>query len=946
MGWDDQQDNPGIPGESLSLSKSPRSMPQRVQTVTSGSESESSSPPVEDRRVKIARRMMPAAMLKKLEQEAAAKELRRAESRRRDARRSFDSPARPGRAVIKRAGQHVDMAELLGDVVDEDIESLPLFNDGGSPANMVQRELIVISDDEDTDGSQAQEDHGVDRGLTRLFDGDFESIIAGRRKPVSKKRKAAKSTRPVLSAARRPALGLVKRMPLPGSGHKDYQARLDFPVNEKPTRRLESAKKSKPTDRTPTKAKSARRPRPAIRLDDEIIFATSDFAFETENEQSQTPRSKSKPLARIFSRTVSKTFSEPDVLDAGIGKARSWANFDKFPVDFGISPLPSGLYCSANTILGDGTVARTVEAIRKGLVQENVAVCRAYDLELRADMALTAVSSVVDILFDGILKAMLTYANDTSAELPDFSPLRFLAGYMAGSERRVDDMTALRNICREAVNGITHRIDDMLAPGSTPSKALREIVLKLRWELLSLTLQITTELDGDTSLTTVNGCSSGILRQLLHGGFDKTIKPLKAILRGEADNPEISEASVITWIAVMQVLDAYDNRASQGGTFATALDTALNSAFQLDQSGPIAAERIWFLIFGLCALSQFDVHGRITDTFTPLPRWHLVRRAVSLIKISHSEEAEERGHQDQLRGRDRYIKTIMSRCVRLSSVWKWHFDKESFTVASKDLGVIFKDRQYRNLPTEQPVDYPEWITQFDVSLTANEDTKHETAFELYLRLVCVAASDIIGSATSLVQAQQAEKDVQRLIMSIIPVSPVRFNRILPPTPKQLGQLVNRYATVVAGCYFSPALLGWLLANSKKWAPFDVADFESRQISIRGLMYIAIALRHHEQSVKPVVDRLTDIMGVLQKELDDSGKDGGRRITRKEVERTMVLVVACVKMIILHHSYDPEQQLKAAYPDPNLLHESKCMLRSRLIYQVGFLAHSLWTSIKI
>jgi hypothetical protein len=345
-------------------------------------------------------------------------------------------------------------------------------------------------------------------------------------------------------------------------------------------------------------------------------------------------------------------------------------------------------------------------------------------------------------------------------------------------------------------------------------------------------------------------------------------------------------------------------------------------------------------------LSQFDVHGRITDTFTPLPRWHLVRRAVSLIKISHSEEAEERGHQDQLRGRDRYIKTIMSRCVRLSSVWKWHFDKESFTVASKDLGVIFKDRQYRNLPTEQPVDYPEWITQFDVSLTANEDTKHETAFELYLRLVCVAASDIIGSATSLVQAQQAEKDVQRLIMSIIPVSPVRFNRILPPTPKQLGQLVNRYATVVAGCYFSPALLGWLLANSKKWAPFDVADFESRQISIRGLMYIAIALRHHEQSVKPVVDRLTDIMGVLQKELDDSGKDGGRRITRKEVERTMVLVVACVKMIILHHSYDPEQQLKAAYPDPNLLHESKCMLRSRLIYQVGFLAHSLWTSIKI
>jgi hypothetical protein len=50
-----------------------------------------------------------------------------------------------------------------------------------------------------------------------------------------------------------------------------------------------------------------------------------------------------------------------------------------------------------------------------------------------------------------------------------------------------------------------------------------------------------------------------------------------------------------------------------------------------------------------------------------------------------------------------------------------------------------------------------------MTLTAGEDTRGETAFELYLRLVCVAASDLIGSAQSLTEAQQAEKDVQRLI---------------------------------------------------------------------------------------------------------------------------------------------------------------------------------------
>ena len=329
-------------------------------------------------------------------------------------------------------------------------------------------------------------------------------------------------------------------------------------------------------------------------------------------------------------------------------------------------------------------------------------------------------------------------------------------------------------------------------------------------------------------------------------------------------------------------------------------------------------------MFGLCALSQFDVHGRIAGDFVPVPRWTLVRRAIGLIRIAHNEDAEEKAHVDQLRGRDRYIKAMVARCVRLSAVWRWSFDRESFTVVTKDLGVIFKDRQHRNLPTEPPVDYPDFITSFDVSLTAAEDTDHETAFELYLRLVCVAASDIIGSAKSLPGAKQAEKDVERLIMSIIPVSPVKFNRILPPTARQLGQLINRYSTMIVACYFSPSRLSWFLANSRMWAPFERADFESRQISIRGLMYLAVACRHHRQPLLPVVASLATVLSILQRELDEAGNPSApaQAATRGEIERTMVLVVTCFRQIILHHSFDKEQQARTAYPDPCLLHESE------------------------
>jgi len=89
------------------------------------------------------------------------------------------------------------------------------------------------------------------------------------------------------------------------------------------------------------------------------------------------------------------------------------------------------------------------------------------------------------------------------------------------------------------------------------------------------------------------------------------------------------------------------------------------------------------------------------------------------------------------------------------------------------------------------------------------------------------------------------------------------------------------------------------------------------------MYLAVALRHHEQSVRPVVDRLAEILGVLQKEVDNAVKEGvGRGPTKIEVERTMVLVIACFKTMILNHSYDKKKHGEPSYPDPSLLHESE------------------------
>jgi hypothetical protein len=698
-----------------------------------------------------------------------------------------------------------------------------------------------------------------------------------------------------------------------------YQSRLDFPADDRmPNAKSRKRSYQQTNTRTPTSARKDQ-PRPAIRLDDHVIFATDDFAFDDDDGNDIIAVDQETPQAtkRAFGRTRSIPIAarEAETLDTGVGKARSWAYLDKLSVDFGISPLPSGLYCSAESIPGSGRLAELV-AILNDKTDVEVDTCAAYGVELYPSLPVTAIQAVVPIIFDKVFEATTARILDREAPDVDIKSLRFLGAYLVTMAGPKED---LADDIHKGVKEISNKLDLLDLPVGQAGLDAREVVIKLRWALFELAVC----LSPISTFDMVSVTAIPLITLLLWSGFDKAIRPLKLILRGESDTAEISNLTLTTWIATIQVLSHVHREDPNSDSVLECLTKALDSHYPHDQVGPLAAERIWYLVFGLCAVHQFDIHGCTSTDYSPKPQWTLVRRAIGLIKISHNEEAEEGAHLHQLQGRDRYIRVMLARCIRLSSVWQWPFDRESFSITTKDLGVIFKDRQYRNLPTEAPVDFPTFITSFDMTLTAALDSKRESAFELYLRLVCVAASDLISGSQDLKEAERAERDVQKLVSAIMPHSPVKFNRILPPTSRQLGQLINRYSTMVAATYFSPSLLSFLMAKSKTWVAFEDADFDSRQVTIRGLMYVAVACRHHGQSLDLVVNRLAEILGLLQKELDALGKGTApvHAPSRLEVERTMVMVVSCVKQVILHHTFDPDQTV-ITYPDPSLLHESK------------------------
>lgn len=908
-------------------------MPRPKAAARDGSFSSGSHSPVDPRK-KIAGNMLPAFMLRRLEREAADK-LRNKEPKPRRATQHEMSAVRPGIAITRRGQANEDG---LFDFVDTDGESAPsiveISQEPDSPSRKHgQRQLWVVPDDSDSSSSQAHEDNAGAQTLARLYDGDFETIIAGKR-PTRKKDRRDRTADRRHGKQRRPPLGLAKRVSgvVNGTSKPLYQARLDFPSAEKPIQLDSTSKKRK----KPSKA-AKRKDRPAIRLEGPVLFSSADFAFADDDDVQSVASAPLTSQHRKTPRTPSRPTAAEHV-DVGIGKARSWANFDKFSIDFGISPLPSGLHCHPGSYVGSGRLARLISAVDGSLViEEEIPDVSTYGVQLRNGMAPAAISSIVSVVLDSTKQAVYDFVNQISSERPLVETIRFFAQYVTSRRNDLDgDLATLRaDLCTGSLH-LSTLLDGLIVGETRASKESHRLLVEIRLALLDLVVRCRAlHSPGDVS-TAIDAIATGLIKQLLASRFDHTIRPLKKILKGESESPEIDDNSVDAWIAVLHILAAVSDGTDR---FSFCLGKAIDETFNPDETGPIAAERVWFLVFGLCALSQFEVTGQIIGTFIPAPRWSLVRRAIGLIKISHNEEAEERAHIDQLQGRDRYIKVMIARCVRLSAVWKWSFDQESLSIATKDLGIIFKDRQHRNLPTEPPVDYPDFITHYDMTMTAAGDTKQETAFELYLRLVCVAASDVIGSSQSLSEAQQAEKDVQRLIMSIIPVSPVKFNRILPPTLRQVGQLVNRYSTMIAACYFSPALLPWLLANSRKWIAFEQADFESRQVCIRGLMYLAVACRHHNTALGRVIDHLAVYLATLQKELDDVAKPGrpAQAPSRIEIERTMVLIVVCFRQIIQHHSFDPESQAQPVYPDPCLLHESepirdRCALTYRLDWQ--------------
>lgn len=962
----------GNEGDVLDLGMDgPQDSPERRPTTTiniSSSDSDEDSSQADEapepghaipgKNARALNRMLPAFMIKRLAQGATP----RARPRNDTDQEPDEEAERPGRARVRIArgperergavlareeeGYGDDSMGIFDDLNDEQgglsppqMASPPLF----SPPRMFSPpppgrfaavpSLTTASISTLSSDSSESDDDGAD-SVRLLHAGAFSRLLNGERDraPAQKKRAAPAAGGNGLLRAARSARGTVRRPKAAGKAKegkrkRTEQARLMFPQAA--------------AGRAGETGDGKRKPRARARrvLDDHTIFEVSDGESVrtvdavpiVQERAASSPANGGRPVQRRprvsahapitprGPRKVATTRPAPPATTTTPHKASLWTDLQDFQVDFDVKPLPSGVSFAGDTWLGSAGLERYLESLTDSTPARAAPVV-VFGISLTHDMPYAELLQLLPTVMNGVHDQILGQCNGRAPTEPDYmASFDFLDGYMVAhaEHHATDEATRIVQDLLERLTGIRS------ARGPAPDDRQHLFLIDASLAIFKLLLRIYFHWPQAAASATlensIHTAAQDVVERLLVFGFDRTMKPLKAIMAFAADQPVLTDFTAECWITVIHLLRAVDSRsvdAPNGSSFSKAMDTVVQRLYVENHAGPRASERIWYITFGLAAFHQFGADGVTLPDLQDYPQWSLVRKALSLIKFPDYTEAEEHEKRHQLKSRDKYIKIMVIRCLQLTCTWQWRCDRDSFAIATRDLGNLFKERHLRNLPNEASSDFPAFIREYDLKRSSEVDIE-ESTYNLYLQLVCVSASDLIAGARDMKEAEQSVKDVQKLMLAIFPFSPVvpAANGVF--NGKQLGALVNRFSALVVAILFVPSLLGYLSKLAQKWADFNCGDIEVQRICLRGLMYVGVAARHHSSSVEPVVDRLADIFETVHETKRSLEAHHGDKI--KEQERLLILLVSCYRQIIERHSFDRELQEQPAYPDPCLLH---------------------------
>ena len=442
-------------------------------------------------------------------------------------------------------------------------------------------------------------------------------------------------------------------------------------------------------------------------------------------------------------------------------------------------------------------------------------------------------------------------------------------------------------------------------------------ILATCWFAVELCARLGCRLEGQPPTGILKESAMTLIRLLLQVGLEKPI----TIVKSDTDmtEPSVPHFAAELWVSLIHLLGECDSleRANRRiHPFWLLLMTAIQSQpeGQKPRTNLEASETIWYTIFGVCALSQYSVHGMTTGVPRLAACWDLVVFVLKKIRLNEDPKADVGMPSAMLLQRDKYIGLIMTRCFHLRERWRWKLDDAS--ILFNQLAVIFRSRKFANLRHEG-TGYPKFFKDRNWDLLESYDPK-DTAFVLFVKLIVQAAKDDQGS----IQGKLSLK-TKKLLSLAVPVASLPFSKTNPPTLHELTMFYNRLCAVAIAVYLELDEYDSRTRQAREYIKFADADDTTRSAVIGGMMNWAIMMVNREIRLDAMTTWIEEMAQVLSAELKETSSlntTAGELNNAKSLRRDRLVLLSCVLLGAVRHILKAYIGL-GQYPEPSLLCKS-------------------------
>ncbi|KAF9511341.1 hypothetical protein BS47DRAFT_1298948 [Hydnum rufescens UP504] len=236
------------------------------------------------------------------------------------------------------------------------------------------------------------------------------------------------------------------------------------------------------------------------------------------------------------------------------------------------------------------------------------------------------------------------------------------------------------------------------------------------------------------------------------------------------------------------------------------------------------------------------------------------------------------------------------------------------------LSEIFRVRQFAGLTGESP-NFPLFITKDDSDSTFEHYNPRDAAFDLLLKLVLRAVLDLRKAPVE----SNPSKQIRRLLSMVVPVGTAQFSRDNPPIDDDLSRLYNRYSSVLLAFRLDPTTktMRSRIQQAQRYSDFKIADWKSRQATIRAMMYFAIGVVKAGLELKDTIEWLSAINGSLLadfKQAECALKidpiDPRAKEQRSQILIAVQLSLGAIRFVL--QSFGSSSQYANTYPDSSFL----------------------------